>query len=129
VHLLRLAAVRPHLVRSGQARGSYNERWSAVTNPASRTSRVWPVSDAHTARDQLLEAVVDFPFEAEIHRAAWFASLLTPLARFAFVVRPLYFSLIQTSGGRGRVCCAKSLPASLRTGDSSSQPTPTTRMN
>jgi hypothetical protein len=41
--------------------------------------------DAYTARDALLEVVVDFPFEREVHRAAWLAGLLTPLARFAFV--------------------------------------------
>jgi hypothetical protein len=29
--------------------------------------------------------VSDFPFGAEVHRAAWLAALLTPLARFAFV--------------------------------------------
>jgi hypothetical protein len=33
----------------------------------------------------LLEVVADFPFEREVHRAAWLAALLTPMARFAFV--------------------------------------------
>jgi hypothetical protein len=32
----------------------------------------------------LLEVVGDFPFERNVHRAAWVAGLLTPLARFAF---------------------------------------------
>lgn len=41
--------------------------------------------DAIEARDSLLEVVSDFPFEREVHRAAWLAALLTPLARFAFV--------------------------------------------
>ncbi|HJT79288.1 MAG TPA: bifunctional DNA primase/polymerase, partial [Gemmataceae bacterium] len=41
--------------------------------------------EAQAARDALLEAVEDFPFEREAHRAAWLAALLTPLARFAFV--------------------------------------------
>jgi hypothetical protein len=36
------------------------------------------------ARDQLLDVVADFPFERDVHRAAWLAALLTPLARFAF---------------------------------------------
>src|SRR5262249_21889905 len=40
--------------------------------------------DAVAARDALLEVVADFPFERDIHRAAWLAALLTPLARFAF---------------------------------------------
>jgi hypothetical protein len=41
--------------------------------------------DAVAARDQLLDVVADFPFQGDIHRAAWLAALLTPLARFAFV--------------------------------------------
>jgi hypothetical protein len=41
--------------------------------------------DAIVARDVLLEVVADFPFEREVHRSAWLASLLTPLARFAFL--------------------------------------------
>jgi hypothetical protein len=36
------------------------------------------------ARNLLLEVISDFPFAREIHRAAWVAALLTPLARFAF---------------------------------------------
>ncbi len=40
--------------------------------------------DARAARDALLEVVDDFPFERPVHRAAWLAGLLTPLARFAF---------------------------------------------
>jgi hypothetical protein len=42
------------------------------------------LNDAVAARDVLLEAVEDFPFERHVHRAAWLAALLTPLARFAF---------------------------------------------
>lgn len=42
------------------------------------------IDDASAAVDTLLEVVCDFPFEAPEHRAAWLASLLTPLARFAF---------------------------------------------
>jgi hypothetical protein len=40
--------------------------------------------DAITACDLLFEVVSDFPFEREVHRSAWLAALLTPLARFAF---------------------------------------------
>jgi hypothetical protein len=36
------------------------------------------------ARDKLLDVVADFPFQAEVHKAAWLAALLTPLCRFAF---------------------------------------------
>lgn len=32
----------------------------------------------------LLDAVCDFPFKSDAHRAAWLAGVLTPLARFAF---------------------------------------------
>jgi hypothetical protein len=39
---------------------------------------------ALAARDSLLEVVGDFPFGRPVHRAAWLAGLLTPLARFAF---------------------------------------------
>src|SRR5262249_60774513 len=40
--------------------------------------------DALAAWHVLQEIIVDFPFERDIHRAAWLAGLLTPLARFAF---------------------------------------------
>src|SRR5262249_54646746 len=42
------------------------------------------LTEAIAARDCLLEVLSDFPFEREVHRAAWLAALLTPLARFAF---------------------------------------------
>ncbi len=41
-------------------------------------------SDAMRARDELLEAVRDFPFAGESHRSGWVAGTLTPLARYAF---------------------------------------------
>ena len=41
-------------------------------------------SEVVTARDELLEVLSDFPFERDVHRAAWLAALLTPLSRFAF---------------------------------------------
>jgi hypothetical protein len=40
--------------------------------------------DAVASLNALLEVVADFPFEKDVHRAAWLAGLLTPLARFAF---------------------------------------------
>jgi hypothetical protein len=42
------------------------------------------VESVDEARDALLEVVTDFPFTSELHRSAWFASLLTPPARLAF---------------------------------------------
>jgi hypothetical protein len=40
--------------------------------------------DAQRAKTELLDVVRDFPFKTREHRAAWVASLLTPLARPAF---------------------------------------------
>ena len=42
------------------------------------------IDDARTAAAELLDVVSDFPFAAEMHKAAWLAALLTPLARPAF---------------------------------------------
>ena len=41
-------------------------------------------ADAERARDALLDVVVDFPFAAAAHQAAWVASVLTPIARHAY---------------------------------------------
>ena len=40
--------------------------------------------DAKNALKKLLEVVEDFPFAKDEHRAAWVASVLTPLSRFAY---------------------------------------------
>jgi hypothetical protein len=56
------------------------EMASAFQSIPDRPSR----EDAFVARDLLLEVVADFPFERDVHRAAWLAALLTPLGRFAF---------------------------------------------
>src|SRR5262249_25641331 len=56
------------------------EMASAFPTILERPSR----EDASAACDSLLEVVADFPFEQNVHRAAWLAALLTPLARFAF---------------------------------------------
>jgi hypothetical protein len=42
------------------------------------------LADAQWARDELFEAVADFPFSTDAHRAAWLAGLLTLFARYAF---------------------------------------------
>jgi hypothetical protein len=47
---------------------------------ADRPSR----ADAEASRDELLDVVSDFPFMHSIHRSAWLAALLSPLARFAY---------------------------------------------
>ena len=41
-------------------------------------------ADAAEAVAALLEVIEDFPFGSEAHHAAWLASVLTPLARYAF---------------------------------------------
>jgi hypothetical protein len=42
------------------------------------------LADAHAAVETLKDVVCDFPFSKDVHKAAWFAALLTPLGRFAF---------------------------------------------
>jgi hypothetical protein len=42
------------------------------------------LADARKAVCDLLDVAGDFPFLDDVHRAAWLAALLTPLARFAF---------------------------------------------
>ncbi len=42
------------------------------------------IDDAQAALEDLREVVCDFIFASDDHLAAWFAALLTPLARFAF---------------------------------------------
>jgi hypothetical protein len=60
-------------------------------------------ADALAARDALLEVVADFPLELPVHKAAWLAALLTPLARFAFVgPAPLFLADSNVRGaGKG----------------------------
>ena len=61
-------------------------------------------SDAIIAIQTLLEVVEDFPFATEAHRAAWVASTITPLARYAFHgPAPLFLIDANTRG------CGKSL--------------------
>jgi hypothetical protein len=61
-------------------------------------------ADAIRARDSLMEIVEDFPFGNHAHRAAWLASALTPLARYAFHgPSPLYLFDANVRG------CGKSL--------------------
>jgi hypothetical protein len=59
--------------------------------------------DAVAARDELLEAVADFPFRGAADRASWLAALLTPLARFVYAgPAPLFLADANTRGaGKG----------------------------
>jgi hypothetical protein len=58
---------------------------------------------ALAARDELFGLVCDFPFEAEYHRSAWLAALLTPLARELYdPPAPLFLVDANTAGaGKG----------------------------
>ncbi len=59
-------------------------------------------NEALAARDALLEVVADFPFERSVHRAAWLAGLLTPLARFAFTGPSPLFLVDSNVRGAGK---------------------------
>ncbi|HEV3449030.1 MAG TPA: hypothetical protein VG099_30620, partial [Gemmataceae bacterium] len=60
-------------------------------------------ADAVSACDLLFEVVADFPFERDVHKAAWLAALLTPIGRFAFTgPAPLFLVDANTRGaGKG----------------------------
>lgn len=40
--------------------------------------------DIESARDALLDVVIDFPFDSDTHRAAYLAAVLSPFARYAY---------------------------------------------
>lgn len=63
-------------------------------------------ADAIAAAAELSEVVCDFPFHKDTHKAAWVASLLTPLARFAFSgPAPLFLIDANCPGaGKGLLC-------------------------
>ncbi len=42
-------------------------------------------ADAKQAAEELLDVVCDFPFESDVHRAAWLSGVLTPASRTVFV--------------------------------------------
>ncbi|MGF1579938.1 MAG: hypothetical protein ACFCD0_11290 [Gemmataceae bacterium] len=58
--------------------------------------------DALEARDTLLDVVCDFPFADQMHRSAWLAGLLTPLARFAFAGPSPLFLIDANIRGSGK---------------------------
>jgi hypothetical protein len=65
-----------------------------------------PCQQIHQAVETLLDAVADFPFQNDAHRAVWFAFLLTILARFAFSgSAPLFLADANIRGsGKGLLC-------------------------
>jgi hypothetical protein len=54
------------------------------------------------ALDALFEAVCDFPFAAPVHRSAWLAALLTPLARRALRGPAPLFAIDGNAAGLGK---------------------------
>jgi hypothetical protein len=58
--------------------------------------------DIDNAKKALLEVVADFPFSEEMHKAAWIASVLTPLARYAFSGPTPLFAIDSNIRGSGK---------------------------
>lgn len=58
--------------------------------------------DARAAAAHLLELVSQVPFEDEAHRSAWLASLLTPIARWAFRGQAPLFMFDANREGSGK---------------------------
>jgi len=84
--------------------------------PAGRSDVPFPpvhpeanIDDAVVALDELLEVVCDFRFEAEEHRSAWLAALLTPLARFAFEGPSPLFLIDANVRGAGKGLLAQAI--------------------
>jgi len=59
--------------------------------------------DVKRAAEFLLDLVAEFPFENGAHKSAWLASLLTPIARWAFTGQsPMFmFDANQSGSGKG----------------------------
>lgn len=82
--------------------------------------------DIERAREDLLEVVCDFPFSEPVHRAAWFAGLLTGFARHAYEGFTPFFLVdgnVRGSGKSKLVDCA----ALISTGRSAARTTQATK--
>ncbi len=67
------------------------------------------LDDARAATLELLDVVCDFQFEAEEHKSAWLAGLLTPLARFAFEGPSPLFLIDANVRGAGKGLLAQTI--------------------
>jgi hypothetical protein len=65
--------------------------------------------DAIRHVESLYEVVKDFRFEKDIHRSAWLAGLLTPLARHAFSGPSPLFLIDANIRGAGKGMCAQTI--------------------
>ncbi len=86
------------------------------------------IDDARAAMSVLEEPLADFPFATPAHRAAFFAALFTPLARFAFEgPSPLYLLDANVAGAGktllarllGSICQGRDLAVASYSSDSS----------
>jgi hypothetical protein len=75
------------------ATGIYYAPLGEVPNVPEHPTR----EQAQAAAAALLELVADFPFAADVHKAAWLALLATVVARFA-IAGPVPFFLIDANG-------------------------------
>jgi hypothetical protein len=60
------------------------------------------LDDAKRSAARLTDLVVDFPFKTDVHKAAWLAAALTPLARFAIDGPCPFFLFDSTTAGSGK---------------------------
>ncbi|MCG3181402.1 MAG: hypothetical protein BIFFINMI_03795 [Phycisphaerae bacterium] len=67
------------------------------------------IDHARRAAAALDEIVCDFPFEADEHRGAWLAGVLTPLARFAFTGPSPLFLIDANVRGAGKGLLAQTI--------------------
>lgn len=63
--------------------------------------------DVQRAAAFLLDLVAQFPFETDAHKSAWLASLLTPIARWAFSGQSPFFMLDANQAGSGKGLLAR----------------------
>jgi len=65
--------------------------------------------DARRAAELLFEVVCDFEFDGPEHRSAWLASVLTPIARPAFIGPSPLFLISANTSGTGKGLLAKTI--------------------
>jgi hypothetical protein len=90
----------------------YDERTGVLFETNTAFPEIPPevgIDDAVVALDDLLEVVCDFRFEAQEHKAAWLAALLTPLARFAFEGPTPMFLIDANIRGAGKGLLAQTI--------------------
>ncbi len=75
------------------------------------------IADARAAMSVLEEPLADFPFATPAHRAAFFAALLTPVARFAFDGASPLFLIDANVAGAGKTLLGRLLGTICQGGD------------